>query len=90
MHKDISKNYNELQSSADLMKSEKARLSKNLIVAEATLSTKEAELKRVESKVEYYEDKSTSIGLFTTVKVHAEMLKEYYEGKTSSWDPKVA
>ena len=72
------------------MKSENARLSKKLKEVEAALSAQEAELKKVETKAEYYDEKSTSIELFTTVKVHAEMLKEYTEGKISSWDSEVA
>ena len=90
MHNEIFNKYNELKSFADLIKNENAYLSKNLKAAEATLAAKEAELKQVESKAEYYEDKSTSIKLFTTVKVYTEILKEYSEGKISSWDPEVA
>ena len=56
----------------------------------AAFSTQEAKFKKVESKAKYYKDKSTSIELFTTVKVCAEMLKEYIEGRISSWDTEVA
>ena len=55
-----------------------------------TLSAQEVKLKIAKSNAEYYEDKSTSIELFTTIKVHAKMLKEYTEGRLSSWDPKAA
>ena len=83
-HNNISEKYNELKASSDLMKNENARLTRKLKESEAVLSAWEAEFKKVESKAEYYEDKSTSIELFTTVKVRAEMLKEYTEGKLSS------
>ena len=84
MHNEIPNRYNELKSIANLIKSENAHLSKSLKAAESTFSIWEAELKRVEQQVKYYEDKSSSIEMFTTVKVRAEMLKEYSEGKASS------
>ena len=90
VHNNISDKYNELKSFVDLMKSENARLSKNLKAAEVALFAKEAKLKQVEFNAKYYEDKSTSINLFTIVKVHADMLKEYSEGKISSRDPEAA
>ena len=70
------------------MKSETIPLTKKLKELEAAISIQEAELKNVEQKVEYNEDKSTSIEMFTTVKVHAEMMKEFIKGKISSWNPK--
>ena len=89
-HNILSEKYNELKSSADLKESENAHISKELNEVKATLSTWEAEFKKVESKVEYNKDKFTSIELFTTVKVHAKMLKEYTEGKISFWDTEAA
>ena len=88
-HNTLCENYNELKSFADLKESENARLSKELKEVKAALSSREAEFRKVESKAEYYKDKSTSIKLFTTVKVRAELLKEYTEGRISSWDTKV-
>ena len=90
MYNNFSEKYNEPKSSNDLTKSENARLSKKLKEAEVALSAKEAELKQVEYKAEYFGDNSISIKLFTTVKVYAEMLKEYAEGRISSWDLKAA
>ena len=49
----------------------------------------EAKLKKVELKTEYYENKSRSIEMFTTVKVHVEIMKEFTKGKSSSWDPEL-
>ena len=54
---------------------------------EVVLSAREAELKEVQSKAEYYKEKSTRIVLFTMVKIQVEMLKEYTEDKSSSWNP---
>lgn len=42
------------------------------------------------TKVEYYEDKSMSIKLFTMEKVRAEMVKDYKEGRMSTWDPEAS
>ena len=72
------------------MKNENVCLKKKLEEVEAALSAQETELKKVKSKAEYYEDKSTSMKLFTTVKVRAEMLKEYTKGKFFAWDPEDA
>ena len=83
----LSEKYNELKSSFDLKESENAHFSRKLKEVEEALFAWEVELKKVKSDAEYYEDKSTSIELFTTVKVHVEILKEYTEGKLSSWDP---
>ena len=68
VHNLLSEKYNELKSSVDLKESENARLKKKLKEVEVAFSAREAELKKVESKAEYYEDKSMSIELFTTVK----------------------
>ena len=48
---------------------------------EVVLSAREAELKEVQSKAEYYVEKSTRIALFTMVKIRAKMLKEYPRAK---------
>ena len=90
VHNEILNKYNQLNSIADLMKSKNAHLSKILKVAEATLSLQKAELNQVEQQAKYYKDKSSSIKMYTMVKVRVEMLKEYTKGKTSSWDPEVA
>ena len=57
---------------------------------QANQSAREAELEEVRSKAEHYEDKSMSMKLFTTVKVRAEMIKDFLEGKMSTWDPVAA
>ena len=84
-YNDISRKYNELQNVVDLMKNENAHLTKSLNEAKATISVREAELKRAEQQTEYYEDKSSSTEMFTTIKVRAKMMKEFTEGKTSLW-----
>ena len=89
-HIEISNKYNEPKSSANLIKSENARLSKSLKAAKATFYIRETELKQIEWQAEYYKDKSSSIEMYTTVKVRAEMLKEYTKGKSSSLDSKAA
>ena len=90
MHNILSEKYNEPTTSANHKERENAHLGKELKKVKAALFVWEAKFKKVESKAEYYEDKSTSIKLFTTVKVHAEMLKEYIEGKISTWDLEAA
>ena len=86
-YNDIVNKYNKLQTASDLMKSENTRLTKKLKEAEVTISVQEAELKKVELKAEYYEEKSRSIEMFTTEKFHAEIMKEFADGKSSSQDP---
>ena len=88
-YNDVSTKYNDLWAFSNLIKSENAHLSKKLKEAETTFFVQEAELKKVELKVEYYEDKSRIIKMFTIVKVRAEIMKEFTEGKSSSWDPEV-
>ena len=41
-------------------------------------------MRKVELRAEYYEDKSNSIEIFTTVKVRAKIMKEFTNGKSSS------
>ena len=64
------------------MKSENAHLTKKLKESEKTITVREDKLKKVEQKAKYYEDKCTSIEMFTTIKVRVEMMKEFVEGKT--------
>ena len=86
MHNELSKKYNELSSTVDLLKSENAHLSKRLKEEEGSITVREAELKRFKQRAEYYEDKSSSIEMYITVKVRTEMMREYLGGKASSWD----
>ena len=89
-HNNLSVKYNELEVASDETKRENARLKKKLEEADAELFAQEIELKEAKSKAEHFEDKSTSMKLFTTVKVRTEMLKEYKEGQFSTWDPEAA
>ena len=57
---------------------------------ESLVSARDKELTDARYKADYYEDKSTSMKLFTTVKVREEMTKEYSEGKATNWDLAVA
>lgn len=50
------------------------------------LAARRRELKEVKKRAEHFEDKCTSIEMFTNIKVHAEMMKEFADGKASSWD----
>ena len=45
------------------------------------------EHEKVDGKAEYYEEKSRSIEMFNTIKVCAELLREFIDGKSSSWNP---
>ena len=65
---------------------ENIRLKKRVEDLEALMSVREKEMKDAKYKVEYYEDKSTSMKLFTTMKVRAEMTRDFSEGKASTWD----
>ena len=87
-YSDIANKYNDLQAASGLMKSENSCLTKKLKKAKTTISVWEAELKKVELKAKYYEDKSHSIEMFKIVKICAEIMKEYTKGKSSSWNPK--
>ena len=87
-HNKVLRKYNELNSTADLLKSENACLSKSLKKAEATISLREVELKQVEQRVEYYQDKSSSMEMYTTVKIRVEMMRDFLDEKASSWDIK--
>ena len=78
--------YNDLKKDADVKGEENIRLKKRVEDLEALMSVWEKELKDAQVKAEYYEDKLTSMKLFTTVKVQAEMARDYSEGKASSWD----
>ena len=60
---------------------ENIRLKKKVEELEAIFSIQDKELADAQYKADYYEDKSTSMKLFTTVKVRAEMTREFSEGK---------
>ena len=68
------------------MKSENVRLTKKLKEVKATLSAQDAKLQKVMDKAEYYKNKYRSIEMFTTVKVRTEVIQEYVDGKSSSWN----
>ena len=89
-HNNLSDRFNKFKYEVDSKESENVLLKKRVEELEATYSIQNAELKELWSKVEQLEDKSMSIKLFTTVKVRAEMVKEFKEGKTSDWDPEAA
>ena len=89
-YNNLSSQYNVHKKDADVKEDENARLKKTVEDLEALLSAREKELKDAQFKGEYYEDKSTSMKLFTTVKVRAEMTKKYSKGKALSWDPVTA
>ena len=87
MHNKLSNQYNALKKSADTKEGENARLKKKIEELEAVISARDKEMKDAQYRADYYEDKSTSMKLFTTVKVRAEMMKEFSEGKATGWDP---
>ena len=89
-YKNLSEKFNKLKSEVDDKGNENARLKKRLEELEVAHSAQEAELKEAQSKAEYYEDKSMSMNLFTTVKVRAEMVKDYTKGRMSAWNPEAA
>ena len=53
---------------------------------EALISVRDKELTDARYKADYYEDKLTSMKLFTTMKVRVEMTKEYSDGMATNWD----
>ena len=69
MYKNRSSQYNVLKKDVNVKEEENARLKKRVEDLEALMTAREKELKDAQFKVEYYEDKSTSMKLFTTVKV---------------------
>ena len=85
-YNEISTKYNDLQASSDLIKGENASLSKKLKEAKAIISMQKAKLRKIDYKAKYYEDKSRIIKMFTIVKVPVEIMKDFTEGKFSSWD----
>ena len=87
-HNEVSKKYNELSSTVNLLKSENACLPKSLKEAEATIFIREVELNRVKQRVEYYQDKSSSMERYSMVKICAEMMRDFLDRKASSWDIK--
>ena len=86
----LSDQYNALKKSADAKDGENARLKKKVEDLEALISARDKELKDAQYRVDYYEDRSTSMKLFTTVKVRAEIMKEFSEGRATDWDPVAA
>ena len=82
----LSDQYNALKKNADAKDGENARLKKKVEDLEALVSARDKDLKDARYRVDYYEDRSTSMKLFTTVKVRAEMMKEFSEGKATGWD----
>ena len=67
----LSDQYNTFKKSADAKDGENARLKKKVEDLEALISSRDKELKEAQYRADYYEDKSTSMKLFTTVKVRA-------------------
>ena len=78
--------YNDLKKGADAKDAKNARLKKKIEVLEALVSARDKALKDAQYRADYYEDRSTSMKLFTTVKVRAKMVKEFSEGKATAWD----
>ena len=71
VYNNLYEKFNELKFTADDKGKENVRLKKKLEEVEAILSAREEKFKEVQSKVEYYDENSTSIKMFTTVKVRA-------------------
>ena len=86
MYNKLSDQYNVLKKGVDAKDGENARLKKKVEDLEALISARDKDLKDAQYKADYYEDRSTSMKLFTTVKVRAEMMKEFSEGKATGWD----
>ena len=68
MYKNRSSQYNVLKKDVNVKEEENARLKKRVEDLEALMSVREKELKDAQFKAKYYEDKSTSMKLFTTIK----------------------
>jgi len=90
MYNNLSGQYNDLKKEAETRDTENARLKKKVEDLEALISAREKELKDAQYRADSYEEKSTSIKLFTTVKVRAKKTKEFSEGKATDWDPAAA
>ena len=90
MYNKLSDQYNVLKKGANAKDGENARLKKKVQDLEALISARDKELKDAQYSVDYYEDRSTSMKLFTTMKVRAEMMKEFSEGRATNWDPVAA
>ena len=85
----LSGQYNDIKKSIDLKDAENARLKKKVEELEAEVSARDKALKDAQYRANYFEGKSTSMKLFTTVKIRAEMVKEFSEGKataSSAWE----
>ena len=81
---DSSKKYNDLKSGHDKLKGDHSTLAQKYKDSQAVLFAREAELEKVKERADYYEDKCTSIEMYTTVKLRAEAMKQYSEGQASS------
>ena len=68
-YNNLSSQYKVLKKDADVKEDENACLKKRVEDLETFLSARENEIKDAQFKAEYYEDKSTSMKLYTTVKV---------------------
>ena len=86
----LSGQYNDLKKSVDLKDAENARLKKKVEELEAEVFARDKALKDAQYRADYFEDKSTSMKLFTMVKIRAEMVKEFSEGKATAWDLEAA
>ena len=86
----LSGQYNDLKKGIDLKDAEIARLKKKVEELEADISVRDKAVKDAQYRADYFEDRSTSMKLFTTVKIRAEMVKEFSEGKAAAWDLEVA
>ena len=65
----LSGQYNDLKKGVDAKDAENACLKKKVENLEAAVSARDKALKDAQYRADYYEDKSTSMKLFTTVKV---------------------
>ena len=65
----LSGQYNDLKKGADAKDAENAHLKKKVEDLEDLVSARDKELKDAQYRADYYEDKSMSMKLFTTVKV---------------------
>ena len=85
-YNNLSGQYNDLKKDVDMKGKENVHLKKRVEDLETLVSVRDKELKDAKYKAEYYKDKSTSMKLFTTVKVRAEITRDFSEGKASTWD----
>ena len=86
----LSGQYNDIKKSIDSKDAENTRLKKKVEELEADVSARDKALKDAQYRADYFEDKSMSMKLFTTVKIRAEMVKEFSEGKATAQDLEAA